>query len=76
MKDVLKSLWLNHKKKLIGLLVMILAGVGVLSPELKQAIHEATAPEKVEVVAPAAAPAVEPVAPAAVVAPTKVEEKK
>jgi len=59
MKDVLKSLWLNHKKKLIGLLVMILAGLGVLSPEVKQAIHEATAPEAV--VAPAAPAVVPPV---------------
>lgn len=69
MKDVLKNIWVNHKKKLIALVIMILSAIGVLNDDVKQAIHEATAPKVEAVVAPA-------VAPAAVVAPEKVEEKK
>ncbi|MFN9975755.1 MAG: hypothetical protein ACK58T_38260 [Phycisphaerae bacterium] len=72
MKDVLKSLWLNHKKKLVALLVMILTSIGLLSEDVRQAIHEATAP-KVEAPLTMAIP-VTPESPS--VPNPKVEEKK
>jgi hypothetical protein len=44
MKETLKTIWENHKKKIIALIVMLLTSLGIMSTDLRQAIHEATAP--------------------------------
>lgn len=43
--EFVKTIWANHKKKIIALIAMILTALGILTADLREAIHEATAPE-------------------------------
>jgi hypothetical protein len=57
-KETFKALWLNHKKKIVAIAIAILSALGLLNADLREAIHEATAP-KIEAPAPAPTPAPE-----------------